>query len=94
MPQNSAVLPRSTSFGINRNHLDMTKFTTMDDCGFIAVCKILRQWIKEANPNASSAGCIARQYGNNNRQYNFLGKGIQNLTGGSHFKADGNQYFL
>lgn len=74
--------------------MDMTKFTTMDDCGFIAVCKILRQWIKEANPNASSAGCIARQYGEQNRQYNMFGGRVQQITRGSYFETDGNMNFL
>ena len=73
----------------------MTKFTTVDDCGFIAVCQRLQQWIKKVDPNALSAGCIARQYGNNNRQYNLLsGEGFQRITRGSCFKADGNQNFL
>lgn len=72
--------------------MDMTKFATVDDPGFIAVCERLLQWIKEADPKASSAGCIARQYGKNNCQYNMLG-GEQQITGGHFFKANGDQNF-
>lgn len=73
--------------------MDMTKFTTVDDGGFIAVCERLQHWIKEPDPNAPSAGCIAEQYGKYNRQYNMFGR-VQQITGGSYFKADGDQNFL
>ena len=58
----------------------------MDDCGFIAVCEILEQWIK--------ADLKARQYGKNICQYNMLSRGEQQITGGHFFEADGDMNFL
>lgn len=74
--------------------MDMTKFATVDDPGFTDVCETLRRWIERADPNASSADCIARQYGEYNCQYNMFGKGVQNYVGGSHFESKGTQNFL
>lgn len=68
--------------------MDMTKFATVDDPEFIAVCERLRKWIK-ADLKASSAW----QYGKNNCQYNMFGKGEQQITGGHFFKANGDQNF-
>ena len=48
MPQDSAILPGwSLPIGIHANHMDMTKFASTDDAGFLAVCGELRRWIKE-----------------------------------------------
>lgn len=47
MPQDSAILPGYISIGIRANHMDMTKFATVDDPGFEAVCGELRRWIKQ-----------------------------------------------
>ncbi|RJE25727.1 hypothetical protein PHISCL_01915 [Aspergillus sclerotialis] len=35
----------------------------------------------------------ANQYGNNCRQYNLFGEGIQKITDGHYFEAQGNQNF-
>lgn len=43
----SAILPAYVSIGIHSNHMDMTKFETEDDPGFISVTGELRRWVKE-----------------------------------------------
>jgi protein SERAC1 len=57
VPQDSAILPGYIPIGIRANHMDMTKFATVDDPGFAAVCGELRRWIKQlrgaAAPGAS-----------------------------------------
>ncbi|KAK3364158.1 hypothetical protein B0T25DRAFT_597999 [Lasiosphaeria hispida] len=45
-PQDSAILPGYMPIGIHSNHMDMTKFISADDPGFIAVCGKLRRWVK------------------------------------------------
>lgn len=47
MPQDSAILPGYIPIGIHSNHMDMTKFVSMDDAGFLALCGELRRWINE-----------------------------------------------
>lgn len=47
VPQDSAILPGYIPIGIHGNHMDMTKFASIDDPGFTAVCGELRRWIKE-----------------------------------------------
>ena len=79
--------------------MDMTKFNNLEDSGFILFCERLRRWIK-ADRKAPSAvyeqSTIGRrraqQFGNNNRQYNLFG-GMQQVTGGHIFKADGDMNF-
>ena len=57
MPQDSAILPGwSLPIGIHANHMDMTKFASMDDAGFVAVCGELRRWIKEISRAAMHDG--------------------------------------
>ena len=77
--------------------MDMTKFATVDDSGFIAVRETLGPWIKEVDATGSSAHCklpdTANQYGGNNRQYNNFGEGKQMIVGGFHFKTKGDQNF-
>jgi protein SERAC1 len=48
VPQDSAILPGYIPIGIRSNHMDMTKFETAEDPGFISLCGELRRWIKEA----------------------------------------------
>ncbi|KAJ5485841.1 hypothetical protein N7530_000141 [Penicillium desertorum] len=47
VPQHSAVLPGYIPIGIHSNHMDMTKFASIDDPGFEAVCGELRRWIRQ-----------------------------------------------
>ncbi|KAF7510444.1 hypothetical protein GJ744_006723 [Endocarpon pusillum] len=47
VPMHSAILPAYVSIGIHSNHMDMTKFETEDDPGFISVTGELRRWVKE-----------------------------------------------
>ncbi|KAL3296768.1 Kinesin light chain [Colletotrichum asianum] len=45
--QDSAILPGYVPIGLRNNHQDMTKFSALEDPGFIAVCAELRRWNKE-----------------------------------------------
>lgn len=56
MPQDSAVLPGYIPIGIRGNHMDMTKFATVDDPGFLAVCGELRRWTKQLGKAATPVG--------------------------------------
>ncbi|KAK4233072.1 hypothetical protein C8A03DRAFT_39245 [Achaetomium macrosporum] len=56
VPQDSAILPGYVPIGIRRNHMDMTKFASVDDPGFLAVCGELRQWIKQLGKGATPDG--------------------------------------
>lgn len=45
----SAILPEYTKIGIRANHMDMTKFASVDEQGFIDLCSEIRRWIKSLN---------------------------------------------
>ena len=53
MPQDSAILPGYIAIGIRANHMDMTKFDSTDDTGFLAIYGELRRWIKEISQKAA-----------------------------------------
>ncbi|KNG89609.1 sesB-related regulatory protein [Aspergillus nomiae NRRL 13137] len=104
VPQDSAVLPGYVPIGIHSNHMDMTKFSGVDDPGFVAICGELRRWIKdisatkncrEARDSSSPAGQagLARQYGDNNQQYIQFAEGTQNIVGGNQYQAQGDMNF-
>ena len=56
VPQDSAILPGYIPIGIRSNHMDMTKFASIDDPGFQAVCGELRRWIKQLGKAATPVG--------------------------------------
>ncbi|KAJ5646829.1 hypothetical protein N7490_003201 [Penicillium lividum] len=106
VPQESAILPGYIPIGIHRNHMDMTKFTSAEDPGFIAICGELSRWIRD-NGVAKRRDTISSlddssqhkqhittsQYGDNNRQYNLLDLGTQKIVEGHYFEANGDQNF-
>ena len=47
VPQDSAVIPGYIVIGIHENHVDMARFGSTDDPGFLAICGELRRWVKE-----------------------------------------------
>ncbi|KAI3316912.1 hypothetical protein HD806DRAFT_541795 [Xylariaceae sp. AK1471] len=56
VPQDSAILPGYIPIGIHSNHMDMGKFTGIDDAGFTSICGELRQWIREISAHENSVG--------------------------------------
>ncbi|KAH8803004.1 hypothetical protein F5884DRAFT_756306 [Xylogone sp. PMI_703] len=50
VPIHSAILPVYPSIGIHSNHMDMTKFDSEDNLGFVSVVGELRRWVKELKP--------------------------------------------
>jgi len=58
VPRESAILPGYTSIGIHANHMDMARFNSADDPGFLAVCGELRRWVEAVSllkPSGSGA---------------------------------------
>ncbi|KAH6706234.1 hypothetical protein BKA61DRAFT_492359 [Leptodontidium sp. MPI-SDFR-AT-0119] len=47
VPSHSAVLPGYIPIPIRSNHMDMTKFGSLEDPGFMAITGELRRWVKE-----------------------------------------------
>ncbi|SPO01801.1 uncharacterized protein DNG_04474 [Cephalotrichum gorgonifer] len=105
VPQDSAILPGYPTIGIHSNHRDMTKFSSEDDPGFVAICGELRRWVKGADgagkrvlpPSPQGASfdkqpATAKIFGDGNRQYNSFG-GTQTIVGGHTFESKGDQYF-
>ncbi|KAK3896546.1 hypothetical protein C8A05DRAFT_48439 [Staphylotrichum tortipilum] len=56
VPQDSAILPGYIPIGIRSNHMDMTKFASIDDAGFQAVCGELRRWTKQLGKAVAPVG--------------------------------------
>ncbi|KAJ4287135.1 hypothetical protein N0V88_007757 [Collariella sp. IMI 366227] len=107
VPQDSAILPGYIPIGIHSNHSDMTKFTSTDDPGFVAVSGELRRWIRDIEAAESRRENLplsnnrvldeqpgtATQHGDGNRQFNNFGTGTQKNVDGNYFEAKGNQNF-
>lgn len=101
MPQDSAILPGYIPIGIHGNHMDMTKFVNIEDPGFVAICGELRRWVKDsdinkrrhANRSPADKPDAASQHGDNARQYNLFGEGMQKIADGHYFEAKGDQNF-
>ncbi|KAK3897175.1 sesB-related regulatory [Staphylotrichum tortipilum] len=107
VPQDSAILPGYIPIGIHSNHTDMTKFTSTDDPGFVAVCGELRRWIRDIeavethhenlplpnNRDLDEQAGTASQHGDGNRQFNNFGTGTQKNVDGNYFEAKGDQHF-
>jgi hypothetical protein len=68
VPRDSAILPGYIPHGIRSNHMDMAKFASTDDPGFLAVCGELRRWTKQLgraatpveNPLSPGSGGVSR----------------------------------
>jgi protein SERAC1 len=43
----SAILPAYPHIGISKNHMDMTRFSSRDDQGFLDITSDLRRWMKQ-----------------------------------------------
>jgi hypothetical protein len=63
VPQDSAILPGYIPIGIRGNHMDMTKFASVDDPGFLAVCGELRRWIKQLGKATAPDGNLLPRSG-------------------------------
>ena len=48
VPEESATMLLHPNCGIDANHMDMTKFTSSHDAGFINLAGVLNDWIKRA----------------------------------------------
>lgn len=53
VPEESATMLPYPNCGIDTNHMDMTKFTSLNDAGFISVKGVLDDWIKRGREQAT-----------------------------------------
>jgi hypothetical protein len=54
VPEESATMLPHPNCGIDANHMDMTKFTSLQDAGFINLEGVLKEWIKHAKSAKTS----------------------------------------
>ena len=54
VPEESATMLPHPNCGIDANHMDMTKFTSLHDAGFINLRGVLDDWIKRAKSSKTS----------------------------------------
>lgn len=54
VPEESATMPQHPNCGIDANHMDMTKFTSVHDAGFINVKGVLDDWIRQITEESST----------------------------------------
>ncbi|KAI9781444.1 MAG: hypothetical protein M1839_006038 [Geoglossum umbratile] len=58
VPKHSAILPAYNSIGIHANHMDMTKFSSDEDQGYLSVSTEILRWVRmiqKASQQASPA---------------------------------------
>lgn len=53
VPEESATILPYSNCGIDANHMDMTKFTSSNDAGFISIRGVLDDWIKQITEQAT-----------------------------------------
>ncbi|KAH6686174.1 hypothetical protein F5X68DRAFT_153560 [Plectosphaerella plurivora] len=46
VPKHSAILPAYNSIGIHKNHMDMTKFSSAEDPGYLSVSTEILRWVR------------------------------------------------
>jgi hypothetical protein len=56
VPEESATMLPHPNCGIDSNHMDMTKFTSSNDAGFISVKGVLNEWIKRRTEHSNTEG--------------------------------------
>jgi len=61
VPMHSAILPSYTQIGIHSNHMDMTKFSSSDDPGYMSVSNELWRWTKECKRIMQSQTAVVPQ---------------------------------
>ena len=52
VPMHSAILPSYPHMGIREDHINMTKFGSVEHPGFIGIVGEIRRWIKELEPKS------------------------------------------
>ncbi|KAE8155495.1 hypothetical protein BDV40DRAFT_294286 [Aspergillus tamarii] len=87
----SAGLPGSVPIRIHSNHMGITKFSSVDDPGFVAILGQLRR--HGDSPPAGQISGLVSQYEINSQQYVPIGSGTQNIVGHHQYRTDGDMYF-
>ncbi|KAK1772209.1 hypothetical protein QBC33DRAFT_520561 [Phialemonium atrogriseum] len=52
--KSSATIPGYIAIGIHSNHMDMVRFPTQNDPGFVSVAGELRRWVMDMDPSLDS----------------------------------------
>jgi hypothetical protein len=87
VPKDSAILPQYLNASIYANYMDMTKFSSANDAGYMAVSSLLRDWVKEINTIAKTC--------NETPVQNISSiPGNSTINGGIHAKSDGGPQFI
>ncbi|KAG4437170.1 hypothetical protein IFR05_007326 [Cadophora sp. M221] len=53
VPYESAIMEQYERAGIGANHMDMAKFGTRNDSGYVSVLKLLQSWMKDFQASAA-----------------------------------------
>jgi len=53
VPEESATILPYPNYGIDANHMDMTKFTSSHDAGFMNLKGVLDDWFKRGKEDAT-----------------------------------------
>ncbi|OBR03258.1 LipA and NB-ARC domain-containing protein [Colletotrichum higginsianum IMI 349063] len=64
VPKHSAILPAYNSIGIHKNHMDMTKFSSAEDPGYLSVSTEILRWVRaiqKAQRSAAAAPTASSQ---------------------------------
>lgn len=59
MPQHSAILPAYGSKSIHANHMDMTKFESVEDPGFVDVSTTLWRWVRDLANETNATSVVS-----------------------------------
>jgi hypothetical protein len=60
VPQHSAILPAYGSKPIHANHMDMTKFESADDLGFVDVLTTLWGWARDLAKEVNTSPAVSQ----------------------------------
>lgn len=58
----SAILAAHPHIGIHANHMDMVRFSSCDDPGFLSIAGELQRWMQELGPIPGSLICFPSIY--------------------------------
>jgi len=74
VPKHSAILPQYNAIGIRDNHMDMTKFSGLDDEGYKAVAAELRRWTKAISRKQTGTHGNAQESQQANTYRDYMGR--------------------
>lgn len=73
VPMHSAILAAHPHIGIHANHMDMVRFSSCDDPGFLSIAGELQRWMQELGPIPGGRKPKSSFYVPYDRHSNFVG---------------------